>query len=115
MDKIYWRISYPLLGVIILYSLLSNQSVSNESRLWLIVIFIASPFLAYFYSYLRKNTYHRMVKKFENMNEQQFFSIGEKYARLSAESRQAWLDVEFRYIIKKHNLDENEVNLWLQK
>lgn len=98
MDKIYWRISYPLLGAIILYDLFSNQSFLNESRLWLIVIFIASPILAYAYSYLRNNTYHRMVKKLENMNEQQFLQERKRYARLSAESRQAWLDVELRHI-----------------
>ena len=115
MDKIYWRFSYPLLGSIILYALFFKQALLTKSSLWLIIFFIASPFLAYFSSRFKKNTYHRMVKKFEAMNEQQFLYEGERYSRLSAESREAWLDVDLRRIINKHHLDENEINLWLRE
>jgi hypothetical protein len=86
----------------------------NEHSTLLFILFI-SPFLAYFHFYFKPNEHRLMVKKFESMSEQQFLTARKTYARLSAESRKAYGDVELKRIIKKHNLDENEINLWLRE
>lgn len=91
------------------------NSLLNEHCIPLLIFFISTPFLAFFYFYFKPNEYHRMVKKFESMSEQQFLTARKTYARLSKESSQAYSDVELKRIIKNNNLNENEVYLWLRE
>ena len=91
------------------------SSLLNENGIYLFILFISTPLLAYFHFYFKPNEYHRMVEKFESMSEEQFLTARKTYARLSMASGQAYSDVELNRIIKKHNLNENEINLWLRK
>ncbi|QBS13539.1 hypothetical protein E4T54_11955 (plasmid) [Legionella geestiana] len=90
------------------------NSLLNEHGILLLILFVSTPFLAYFHFYFKPNEYHRMVKKFESMSEQQFLTARKTYARLSKESSQAYSDVELKRIIINNNLNENEVHLWLR-
>lgn len=90
------------------------SSLLNEHGTLLLILFILTPFLAYFHFYFKPNEYHRMVKKFEAMDEQQFLTARKTYARLSMESSQAYSDVELKRIIINNNLNENELHLWLR-
>lgn len=91
------------------------SSLLNEHSFSLLILFISTPLLAYFHFNFKPNEYHRMVKKFESMSEQQFLTARKTYARLSKESSRAYSDIELNRIIKKHNLNENEINLWLRE
>jgi hypothetical protein len=115
MDNITSRVSYMLLGIMTYYGFFSNQTFLKEHRISLLIMFILIPLLAYFHVNFKRNTYHGMVKKFEMMSVQQFLNARKTYARLSMESMRTYRDVEPNRIIKKHNLDENEINLWLRE
>lgn len=87
----------------------------NEHSVLLLILLVSAPLLAYFHLYFKPNEYHRMIKKFQSMNDQQFMAARKTYARLSKKSMQAYSDVELNRIIKKHNLNQGEINLWLRK
>ena len=89
------------------------SSLLNEHSISLLILFISTPLLAYFHFYFKPNEYHRMVKKFESMSEQQFFTARKTYARLSMESGKAYTNVELNRIIKKNNLNQKLKNLLL--
>lgn len=101
MNNITCRISYMLLGIMTYYGFFLKQTFLNEHRISLLIAFISIPLLAYSHVHFKRNTYHRMVKKFESMGEQQFLNARKTYARLSMESMQAYSDVELKRIIKK--------------
>lgn len=74
-------------------------SFLNEHSILLLILFISTPLIAYFHLYFKPNEYHRMIKKFESMSDQQFLTARKTYARLSKESMQAYSDVELKRII----------------
>lgn len=115
MDNITCRISYMLLGIMTFFGFFSKQTFLNENSISLLILFLSTPLLVYFHLHFKRNTYSRMVKKFESMSEQQFLNARKTYARLSMESGQAYSDAELNLIIKKHNLNEIDENLWLKE
>jgi regulator of sigma D len=91
------------------------SSLLSENNISVLMLFISTLLLAYFHFYFKPNEYHRMVKKFESMSEQQFLTARKTYARLSMASSQAYRDVELKRIIRNNNLDENEQYVWLRE
>lgn len=90
MNNISCRVSYMLLAIMTFLGFCSKQIFLNEHRIALLVWYISIPFLVYFHLHFKRFTYHRMVKKFESMNKDEFRCARKSYARINMETRQAY-------------------------